>query len=872
MTFPHLVGETPGFPGADVRVYEQYPNAFDYHRWAADTQMTLCSVPWDGTSNVVQWESNEDRDAWFAEVEGYRDTLQTEMRMLPDGSLKVPLPFDASGLYNYVWVEFPVATSAARPLGHEPQNGVRAWGFFVDSMEYRSPSCTELRLTVDWWTTFSNRVSISSMQLARGHYAMANAASVADYLASPIAHTAWLQGAEPESVGERVMRLKATVNASDGVTCVVFDLGGCEPTGSFAAQVPGLSLHFSHVSATLAPAMLAVPATQVDAFSEGVSTGFWQCVRAAYICPAKWLSLGASVTVGGVACNLIDGGASMQIDVHLTQADFGYADDYADLTKLYTSPYALVHLVSDSGQSVTIAPETLGGTQRIDMSSQVTAAGIRIMSLMQGVGSDETVSLELAMLSTSTLATCGDWQRTLMEWDIPCFAVYQSNQELTAWTKQFQRAQARLDASVSQSDRTDQAARTRDNATATALVAHTNANAQNQLGYDNTNDNATLTTTTAANSANNITSNNAATVAANNANTTANVNAANQGATASTNKLTLDTTSDLNSSYAGLNADLGEVAVTMSNNDARAQAAHVAQDASLVSSMASAVGSALTGNLGGAVEGLVSGVASTISTGQQIATDWQTANASAMVTATNNQTLYAAGVRNATEKGAHANSYTTTATSISNTAKTTINANNNSAATTIAGNNANLTNANAQSTAATARGNALRSRDVMNQCADRTYDRNVANANDSYATAKAIIDRDYANDVSRIDNGVKTDDVAAPHAFGRVANVDSKAMRPMCVQVRVERGCDDDVARCGDAMLRYGYSCDRNVRDLSTLNVMPHFSYWQASEVWVSADGKAPEGACDAMRGILTAGVTVWRKPEEVGKVSIYDN
>lgn len=871
MTFPHLAGETPGFPGADVRVYEQYPNAFDYHRWAADTQMTLCSVPWDGTSNVVQWESDEDRDAWFAEVEGYRDTLQTEMRILPDGSLKVPLPFDASGLYNYVWVEFPVATSAATPLDHEPTNGIRSWGFFIDSMEYRSPSCTELRLTVDWWTTFEHRVSINSMQLARGHYAMANAASVADYLASPIAHTAWLQGAEPESVGERVNNLAQTVVVNP-YSVVVLDVGGCDLQGSWESQVPGLAAHYMNLQRTIGPAMYAVTTGDFDTLTKNAPAGFWQCVRAIYISPMDCIVWGDAFTFAGVTLHLIVRGVLVSTDVPLSVEDFGYSSEYAGITKLYTSPYATVHLVSDSGQDVTIAPETLSGAQRIDKMLQVTAAGIRVMTFMQGVGSAKITPVSTQMLSTFSLDVGGDWQRTLMEWDIPCFAVYQSNQELTAWTKQFQRAQARLDASVSQSDRTDQAARTRDNATATALVAHTNANAQNQLGYDNTNDNATLTTTTAANSANNITSNNAATVAANNANTTANVNAANQGATASTNKLTLDTTSDLNSSYAGLNADLGEVAVTMSNNDARAQAAHVAQDASLVSSMASAVGSALTGNLGGAVEGLVSGVASTISTGQQIATDWQTANASAMVTATNNRTLYAAGVRNATEKGAHANSYTTTATSISNTAKSTINANNNSAATTIAANNANLTNANAQSTAATARGNALRSRDVMNQCADRTYDRNVANANDSYATAKAIIDRDYANDVSRIDNGIKTDDVAAPHTFGRVANVDSKAMRPMCVQVRVERGCDDDVARCGDAMLRYGYSCDRNVRDLSTLNVMPHFSYWQASEVWISADGKAPEGACDAMRGILTAGVTVWRKPEEVGKVSIYDN
>ena len=53
---------------------------------------------------------------------------------------------------------------------------------------------------------------------------------------------------------------------------------------------------------------------------------------------------------------------------------------------------------------------------------------------------------------------------------------------------------------------------------------------------------------------------------------------------------------------------------------------------------------------------------------------------------------------------------------------------------------------------------------------------------------------------------------------------------------------------------------------------MPHFTYWKCSEVWCSGAGTALEGAQQAIKDIMTAGVTVWSDPEEIGQVSIYDN
>lgn len=849
-TMPHLP-DANAFPGSDdIRVFSQYKNAFDYSRWAADTQILMCSVPWDGTSNVVAFASDDERDAWFADTDGYRDTLQTEMRILPDGMIKVPIPFDASGLYNYVWVTFPIATSATKPLDYEPQNAVRYWGFFIDDFAYRSPSCTELHLTVDWWTTFIGGVSVKSMMLARGHYALSQAASVSSYLESPITHTSWLQGVEPEGVGEPITNVKASFVLNDDFPYLVFDVQTADPSGSFSNGVPYVNYHYRGACGMPTGNMLAVPIASADTFATGAPQGLWQCIRAAYVVPGKFLTLGTGYALAGVTVYPVMGGASITQDVHLTKSDFSYPSDYVELTKLYTSPYATVHLVSDTGQDIVIAPETLGATQRMDVASQVTAAGVRILSVLQGVGSSDVSSLTLRNYTEHSFAQSGAWQKTLIQWDVPCFAVYQSSDELSDYRNQFSRMQARADANTAYQ-----------NATASNATAQTNANASATCAQNNSDANATLTTTTASNSASNVTSNNAASVAASTANTNANIAQSTSGASASNTKLVADVTSDLNASYAALQADQAVVSVTMSNNDARSQAASVSQDMSLVNGIANVAGAALSGDIGGAISGAVSTITGQVSTSTNIATDWQTANASALVTASNNTTLYNAGVQNATEKGAHARTYTTNATSISNTAKSTINANNNSAANTIASNNASLLNANARSQAATTRANA-----------SRTYDMTTGNASRTKSTADANATRTRDNALSAVTNGIYTDNVQAPMSFGAIANMDARQIVPMCVQVKVERPCDDDIARCGDSMLRYGYCCNRNISTFPGWQVMRHFTYWQAHETWITANGKVPESAVRYVRGLLESGITVWSKPDEIGAVSIYDN
>lgn len=857
-TFPNLHGATD-FPGVfNVRVYNQYKNGFDYSRWVADTQILLCSVPWDGNNNVVAFGDDDTRDAWFADMDGYRDTLQTEMRILPDGMIKVPVPFDASGLYNYVWVTFPIATSETQPLDYEPTNAVRHWGFFIDDMKYRSPSCTELMLAVDWWTTFINGIDVRSMILARGHYAMTQAASVSEYLTEPLSHTAWLQGVEPESVGEPITNVKASIIVNDDDPYLLFDVGAASAGGDFTDGVPYASAHYATDKGFPSGQMFAVPLSSADTFATAAPAGFWQCVRAAYVVPAKFLNIGSSFTVGGVTVYNVTGGASVTQDVKLTASDFGYADDYAGITKLYTSPYATVHLVSDTGQDITIAPETLGSTQRVDMASQITAAGVRVLSVMQGVGASTVSNITLRNLTARNFAQSGAWQKTLMQWDMPCFAVYQSSDELSDYLKSWSRSQARANAETAYQNALASNATAQTNANASASTAQTNATATADTALTNTRASNATMVTNAANSANNITSNNATSVAANTAIVSRSTTAATTGVGYANTKLRTDTQYDIGNSNAAFDASMAQLGVAATNNT-------VSSVSGGVTGVANGIAQAATGNVLG-------GVMSAISSAVNAGTSWYTGNASITVSQSNNVNVYNQAVTSAYGKQDSAITYSDRSTALNNSTTTSNAATQNGASTTVAANNASLTNTTATNNQITGNANAQRSRDTSVSNAGNTYSTITANASRTKSTADANAKRTYDNALAAVTNGIHTDNAQAPRQFGAVSGMDARQTVPMGVQVKIECGTDDDIARCGDSMLRYGYCCNRNVSSFSGWQVMKHFTYWQSRETWMVANGKAPESAMQFIRALVESGVTVWSKPEEIGAVSIYDN
>lgn len=324
--------------------------------------------------------------------------------------------------------------------------------------------------------------------------------------------------------------------------------------------------------------------------------------------------------------------------------------------------------------------------------------------------------------------------------------------------------------------------------------------------------------TNADNAAQNTVDVNAINVSANTAITENSNQAALNGATAANNKLKADCDSDNATSTAITGVQNDVIAITTANNNATSAARTIG----------SVVTGAFTGNGAGA---LVSGIA-------DMAVSFPSSNAAAAISQSSNANSAAIARTNALEKTLHAVQFTAATYGVQSSAATNATNIRNNASTSCAASNASLTRTNAANTKATADANAQR----------------------THATA-----------IDAINARLNQAGVAAPAVFGASANGQGCATAPRALfaQVITQRECD--IMNAASAFARYGYTLMREW-DMHDMQIMKHFTFWKCTEVWCSGNGNALEDAQNAVKDILIRGVTVWDTPEDIGRVSIYDN
>ena len=139
------------------------------------------------------------------------------------------------------------------------------------------------------------------------------------------------------------------------------------------------------------------------------------------------------------------------------------------------------------------------------------------------------------------------------------------------------------------------------------------------------------------------------------------------------------------------------------------------------------------------------------------------------------------------------------------------------------------------------------------------------------ATQKANTLRNSTNAQNAINNQIKQAGIQAPREFGTFANGDTAANKPIGLFANVVTQSDSAIAQAGDEFLRYGYVYNQYWEFDGNWNIGKYYTYWKVSDFWVEGLN-VPDMYMDRLRFFLFGGVTVWRKPEEIGKVSIYEN
>ena len=106
-------------------------------------------------------------------------------QMQPDGSVKVPVPFNAATQYNYIVLDYPVMSTPDNPVSYAAPARNR-FLYFCEAVEELAPNTTLCHVQLDVWSTYINSVDVSGMMLARGHAPMASVTAT-DYLKNPSA-------------------------------------------------------------------------------------------------------------------------------------------------------------------------------------------------------------------------------------------------------------------------------------------------------------------------------------------------------------------------------------------------------------------------------------------------------------------------------------------------------------------------------------------------------------------------------------------------------------------------------------------------------------------------------------------------------------
>ena len=617
--FPHLENAT-SFPGNNGDPYGQYPNDFNYERWGVGTKITVCRVPWDLNRNVVDWGTQDKILEYFHGLDDSSSfKLESEMNREPDGSIRLPIPISNLKKYNYIFVEYTTPTSTEQPLDYGSGDRQPFIGFFMRDFRYVAPSTTEATLDTDWWTTSITSLSVQNLMLERGHAPMA-AVSVDDYLSDPLHNNRYLLTAdvsfgEPSittasqfeswmATTEPLMVLAVTSTLPQVQAMLVKkELGGKNTPPTFSNdparwgrdyRVNGYS--WAGVSpykdaevrstpwstATGLPTgvtMIAVKVKAAKAFLDYVQSNspeLFSVIKTCFLIPGSLVASKEAGTYGGVTLFELKPLEQLPpVPVTLEKEDFGYPEEYSKIAKLYTFPYAGLTFSDNNGNSVDVRIEYTSSVQ-IHRRVSLAYPYIRAQAFLSGVKGSGNTSYEWVDangVKRSGSMPEAEWTETLLEYDIPTYALTQSSyrqyllqNSTTAEQERLKELQAYHNAARSLNQSTenskDSADTSHDNGIRSNNVSKENGDRSNDTGLSNTK--ASNATAYANTTASNLTSYNNATASANQGYTNAERSAstakgnANRSADAARQAITNSTTAATEKlGYRNKNADDG---------------------------------------------------------------------------------------------------------------------------------------------------------------------------------------------------------------------------------------------------------------------------------------------------------------------------
>lgn len=849
MKFSHLDGAT-SFPDDGTHVYEQYHNVFDYNIWTPNTVIKLCHVNWfDDYHDVVKFSNDDARNTWFDKLDGETVKLTTNMyiaRADADG-IKLPVPYMTAQQYNYIVVDF---SHDIINTPYQKTDVQTRYHFFITSVRAEAPNTTTCMLTRDVWTDYINSTTINGLLLSRGHAPLTettpqellknprmncrdftlpdvdfgNAASnvrksTPFNLQNGARYICVATTFSPEQL-QTMSSVRGTniadsnpiySNNDDTVTNFSWGAGNIS-----TSNVTGAGTSYNSVDNLTASnvTMYALESPEISGDYFDTLFAYYPHIMtqitAVFVATANMLDLGNAINVNGVEWHTVSGRRTKLSDINLTIDDFGYAAEYAQITRLYLAPYAHLEISDNIGNKTRVEIADCGRLTAQTVTS-LSYPILRQIAWLDGIGSDGDTSISITAINgTNITATVpnADMLKTLISHDIPTYALQRraiDAHRADAYNREI--TQARENAIVSY-----------ENGARSANVALSNTNRSNANSIANTNLTNALNSTVTANSNN-----------ASNAIYKNNVTQQNLLLSASNNKI-----DEMNTAALDLTTQLVNTEITAS--------AIGTVTAAIGAIGTAATGIAVTAATGGAAAPMVAaGLGAAGSIGLSSAS-FATGASKTAAEAAYKQAYNDAAAFTAKKYNGQANSVSIAMAGTQNIQATTLNTNNTNASnatnSSVAANNANTSNTNAS---------VSRNQSVDN--AKRVMVNTRSNVNAAW--------RDLLNHPAQPVGAYGGDN------FRQAAGLDT-----MTVKIVTED--NGAIAAAGDYMLRYGIASNK-LYNRPSLTPCKHFTYWQTADMWAICS-LAQNEQLQTIRDIFSSGVTIWNRPEEVGGDFVHDN
>lgn len=587
------------------------------------------------------------------------------------------------------------------------------------------------------------------------------------------------------------------------------------------------------------------------------------------------------LTLAGYDVYLVHGAETEVMIPMLQKEQFGFPQEYERFAKLYTYPYSSLELTNNDNEKVTVRIENIGSLA----AHQITNIAFPCLRMrmfftgINGIGS-QNYSWKFLNNQTETLSIPkSDWFEYCFDNDIPCYAIYMDGD--TAWyLDNFNNkirgmgrdVEAAYQSSMRISNTQYENDKDFDN------TESVNAHNTNNTFYDNADDDAKTLVSNTANTIKTTRDNMDATMTTNTLHTDA-MNATGWLGKAATYAKEQRVTNATNGATLWVTGAQNEFAAQAPmNNGVGAGISAVGQMVAGAALMGGATGAAAGTVVPGA--GTLLGLGAGVAVGGAVglinaAAEWGTADANAILQISANQTAADSTVNLNSISLSAADDYNQDVTGYTNQDRTDNTTRNND----LLDNNTNRSNENLRvnngNTAATARNNADRSRTTGNTNA--TNLKNVKDMNSLYMNhhMRSLNAKQNANaERYKSQYELWTAGLHPARQYGAYAGDPMPDyMGTRGVQMKVRTMSDSEVRQVGDWFARFGYALDQiwNVNE-SGLCPMNHFCYWKCRDIWVDDMKSSNNTAQRIFVSLFERGVTIWKNPDEIGRVSIYAN